>query len=76
MKNEMKTITSAKEVWLNLEQIYKEYDEEGENKLINMIMEDKSKGIRKQMRKCRIMEEFEEKIFKLQQLEFVSFSTG
>ena len=41
MKNEMKTITSAKEVWLSLEQIYKEYDEEGENKLINMIMEDK-----------------------------------
>ena len=56
MKNEMKTITSAKEVWLSLEQIYKEYDEEGENKLINMIMEDKSKGIRKQMRKCKTIE--------------------
>ena len=55
MKNEMKTITSTKEVWLSLEQIYKEYDEEGENKLINMIMEDKSKGIRKQMRKCKTM---------------------
>ena len=38
MKNEMKTITSAKEVWLSLEQIYKEYDEEGEEKLINMIL--------------------------------------
>ena len=70
MKNEMKTITSAKEVWLGLEQIYKECDEEGENKFINMIMEDKSKGIRKQMRKGRTIEEFEEKIFKLQQLEF------
>ena len=42
MKNEMKSITSAKEVWLKLEQIYKEHDEEGENKLINMVMEDKS----------------------------------
>ena len=50
MKNKMKTITSAKEVWLSLEQIYKEYDEEGENKLINMIMEDKSKAIREKMR--------------------------
>ena len=39
-----------------------------------MVMEDKSKGIRKQMRKCRIMEEFEEKIFKLQQLEFKELS--
>ena len=66
MKNEMKTITSAKEVWLSLEQIYKEYDEEGENKLINMIMEDKSKAIREKMRECKTMEEFEDKIFKLQ----------
>ena len=39
-----------------------------------MIMEDKSKGIRKQMRKCKTMEEFEEKIFKLQQQEFEELS--
>ena len=62
MRNEMKNITSAKEMWLSLEQIYKEYDKEDEEKLINMIMEDKSKGIRKQMRKCKSIEEFEEKI--------------
>ena len=70
MKNEMKSITSAKEVWLRLEQIYKEHDEEGENKLINMVMEGKSKAIREKMRECKTMEEFEDKIFKLQQLEF------
>jgi hypothetical protein len=75
MRNEMKTITSAKEVWLSLEQIYKEYDKEGEEKLINMIMEDKSKGIREQMRKWKTIEEFEEKIFKLQQLEFEELSS-
>ena len=57
-------------MWLSLEQVYKEYDEEGENKLINMIMEDKSKAIREKMRECKTMEEFEDKIFKLQQLEF------
>ena len=60
MKNEMKSITSTKEVWLKLKQIYKEHEEEGENKLINMVMEDKSKSI---------IEENEEVKFKVSRME-------
>jgi len=35
----MKTITSAKELWISLEQIYKEDDEEDEEKLMEMVLE-------------------------------------
>ena len=41
MRDQMKIITSAKELWLNLEQIYKENDKESNAKLINMVLEDK-----------------------------------
>ena len=43
IKNKMKTTTSAKEVWLSLEQIYKE----DEAKLIKMILEDKTDDIKR-----------------------------
>ena len=39
MRDKMKTITSAKELWLSLEQIYKEDDEEDEEKLMKMVLE-------------------------------------
>lgn len=74
MKNEMKTITSTKEMWLRLEQIYKEYDKEDEVTLINMIMEDTSDDIKRQFEECNFFEELEKLIFKLQQLEFEELS--
>ena len=46
-RNEMKTITSTKEMWLSLEQIYREYVEDDEVKLINMSMEDNSDDIKR-----------------------------
>ena len=39
MRDKMKTITSAKELLLSLEQIYKEDDEEDEEKVLEMLME-------------------------------------
>ena len=39
MRDKMKTITSAKELLLILEQIYKVDDEEDEEKLLEMLME-------------------------------------
>ena len=67
MRNEMKTITSAKEMWLSLEQIYKEYDEHDEVKLINMSMEDKSDDIKRQWKRCKSFDVLVELVFKEQQ---------
>ena len=39
MRDKMKTITSANELLLSFEQIYKEDDEEDEEKLLEMLME-------------------------------------
>ena len=43
MRNEMKTITSVKEMWFSLEQTYKE----DEAKLIKMILEEKTDDIKR-----------------------------
>lgn len=69
MRNEMKTITSAKEMWLSLEQIYKENDREDDLKSVKMIMEDKSNDIKRQWKKCKSFEELEELVFEVQQLK-------
>ena len=47
MRNEIKTITSTKELWLSVEQIYKENDREDDLKYVEMIMEDKSDDIKR-----------------------------
>ena len=41
-----------------------------------MIMEDKSNDIKRQVKKCKSSEEFEELISKLQQLEFKELSNS
>ena len=63
----MKTITSVKEMWLSLEQIYREYVEDDEVKLINMSMEDKSDGIKRQWKRCKSFDVLVELVFKEQQ---------
>ena len=55
MRNKMKTTTWVKELWLSLEQIYKEDEAE----LIKMILEDKTDDIKRQVKKCKSIEEFE-----------------
>ena len=49
MRNKMKSITSAKELWLSLEQTFKE-DEVG---LVNMILEDKTDDIKREVKGYR-----------------------
>ena len=49
MRNKMETITSAKELWLSLEQTFKR-DERG---LVNMILEDKIDDIKKEVKGYR-----------------------
>ena len=44
MRDKMKTITSAKELWLSLEQMYKEDDEEDDEKLMKMVLETKTEN--------------------------------
>ena len=48
MRDKMKTITSVKELLLSLEQIYKEDDEEDEEKLMEMVLEAEAKNKMKQ----------------------------
>ena len=69
MRDEMKTITSAKELWLSLEQIYKENDREDDLKYVKMIMEDKSDDIKRRWKKCKSFDELEELVFEVQQLK-------
>ena len=45
MKEKLKTITSAKELLLRLEQMYKVDDEEDEEKLLEMLVEADGEGI-------------------------------
>ena len=66
IKNKMKTTTSTKELWLNLEHIYKENDMDDEIELIKMLIEDMTDDIKKQVDKVKSPEDFEELIFKLQ----------
>ena len=63
----MKTITSTKEMWLSLEQIYREYVEDDEVKLINMSMEDNSDDIKRQWKRCKSFDVLVELVFKEQQ---------
>ena len=71
----MKTTTSTKELWLSLEYIYKENDMDNEIELIKMLIEDMTDDIKKQVDKVKSPEDFEELIFKLQQLEFKKLSS-
>ena len=49
MRNKMETITSAKELWLSLEQTFKS-DERG---LVNMILEDKTDDTKREVKGYR-----------------------
>ena len=69
MRNKMRTITSAKEMWLSLEHVFKENDKESNAKLITMLMEDKTDDEKRLLRKFKTFENFEEQMFKTQWLE-------
>ena len=49
MRDKMKTITSAKELWLSLEQTFKK----DERVLVNMILEDKIDDIKREVKGYR-----------------------